>query len=376
MRLLVALCAAQITAYSADLDPSLLEEALLIADQLEDRSYQLRALWGLIHSELVARRPLKALMYARRFESLALTQPGQPEIQLSDHLLGWTNLATGDLITAKKYLEKFLKNYTSPSRRHTVQFGYAKRLTANTALAVVMWLQGLPEQALTLVEDSLAEAEKMQHGATTLYALGYGTCFIALFTRNLGAGRRHLSALDNAVHMFKRWEKLAVAYKGMVARQEGDLALALERFNAALSGNSAAKVGILYALLLLEQAELRCEAGDLDGSERAVELALECQCSAEDVVVVCETLRVTAQIVRARGGDGSAQRAETMLVESIRVARTQRALTLELASATSLARFWTLDGRRDEAKGLLRPIVDQFSEGFNLPPILQARALL
>ncbi len=239
-----------------------------------------------------------------------------------------------------------------------------------------MSLQVLPGQALTLVEDSLAEAEIMQHGASTLYALGYGTCFIALFTRNLGAGRRHLSALDNAVHMFKRWEKLAVAYRGMVARQEGDLALALECFNAALSGKSAAKVGILHALLLLEQAELRCEAGDLDGSERAIELALECQCSAEDVVVVCETLRVGAQIVRVRGGDKSAQRAETMLVESIRVARTQRALTLELASATSLAQFWILDGRREEAKGLLGPIVDQFSEGFNLPPISQARALL
>jgi predicted ATPase/DNA-binding winged helix-turn-helix (wHTH) protein len=376
MKLLTALCAAQISAYSPELDPSLLEEALSIADRFEDRGYQIRSLWGLTHCGMLARQAHQALVYARRLQALAVERPGQPEVQLSDHLLGWAHFGAGDLIEARKYLERFLKEYTSPPRFHAVLFGFAKHVTAKIALAMVMWLQGLPERALALVEEGLAEAERMQHGATTLYALGFGACSIALFTRNLGAGRRHLSALNNAVHIYKRWEKLAIAYKGMVARQDGDLSLALECLSVALTGHSPAKAGTLYPRLLLELAAVRCSAGDFEGSEVAVELAWQCRSGPEDVYVVCETLRVKAEVMRSRDGDGSVQQAEALLVEAIRVARTQRALTLELASATALAQLRISDGRRDEATRLLGQVVAQFTEGFDLSPLLQARALL
>jgi tetratricopeptide (TPR) repeat protein len=336
----------------------------------------LRALWGLIHFNLVARRPRLGLEYARRFRLLALERPGQPEIQMSDHLLGWAHLVAGELILARGHFEDFLGSYISPPRSHAALFGYAKRVTAKGGLAVVLWLQGKPEQALMLAEDGLAEAEKLQHMATTFFALGHGACFIALFTGNLDAGRRHLRALDKAVRLVKRWENTALAYRGMIARQDKELPLALDCFERALSGYSPAKSGLLYPFLLLELAQVRCGLGDFDRAEGALELASECRSGPEDVIVVCRALRVKAEIVLARRGDTAVTQAEVMLLESIRIAKIQQAITLELESATSLARLWVSEGRPDEAKRLLRPIVEQFTEGFALPPLLRAQVLL
>jgi len=375
MKALTALATAQINAHSPDMDPSSLEEALSIADRFGDKIYQMRGSWGLYHSCMMTQDPRRAL-YARRVQSLSLEQPGPSELQMIGVFLGWAHLSIGDLVSAKQHFDKFLTSYISPPRSHAVLFGYAKRVTAKCGLAIVLWLQGRPERALELVEESLAEAEKLRHGATTFYALGYGTCFISMFSGNFDVGRSHLLALGDAARVYRDWKKLVVAYKGMVARQEGDQSLALECLENALTGVSPAKAFVLYPLMLFELADAHCIAGNLEASERAVELALDCSTGPDDVIVVCNALRVKAAIIAARAGDAAAQRVETLLLESIRIARTQRALTLELKSTTELARLWNSQGRSADAKRALEAIVYQMTEGFQLPLLLEARALI
>jgi predicted ATPase len=58
------------------------------------------------------------------------------------------------------------------------------------------------------------------------------------------------------------------------------------------------------------------------------------------------------------------------------VARRQRAKTLELRAATSLARLWRDQGKRAEARDLLAPVYGWFTEGFNTPVLQDAKALL
>lgn len=160
-------------------------------------------------------------------------------------------------------------------------------------------------------------------------------------------------------------------YEGMVARGEGELSLAIECFEAGLAGLSA-RGAFAYPLLLVELAEAYCEAGNVEGAEKTLKLASECRSGPNDVIVVCDALRLEAAIITARTGEAAAQGAETLLLESIRIARTQRALTLELKSATSLARLWNSQGRSADAKRVLEAIVNQMTEGFQLPLLLQA----
>ena len=49
---------------------------------------------------------------------------------------------------------------------------------------------------------------------------------------------------------------------------------------------------------------------------------------------------------------------------------------MELRAATSLAKLRMEEGQRDEARDLLAPVYDWFTEGFDTPDLIDARKLL
>ena len=47
-----------------------------------------------------------------------------------------------------------------------------------------------------------------------------------------------------------------------------------------------------------------------------------------------------------------------------------------MRAARDLARLWAEQGRRAEARDLLAPVYGWFTEGFDLPDLVEAKALL
>jgi predicted ATPase len=70
------------------------------------------------------------------------------------------------------------------------------------------------------------------------------------------------------------------------------------------------------------------------------------------------------------------QRAETSFRQALETARQQQAKSWELRAATSLARLWSEQSRRSEARDLLAPIYGWFTEGFDTADLKDAKALL
>jgi predicted ATPase len=68
--------------------------------------------------------------------------------------------------------------------------------------------------------------------------------------------------------------------------------------------------------------------------------------------------------------------AEACYLKAIAIARKQQAKSLELRAATSLARLWQRQGKRQEAHGLLLEIYNWFTEGFATKDLQEAQALL
>ena len=68
--------------------------------------------------------------------------------------------------------------------------------------------------------------------------------------------------------------------------------------------------------------------------------------------------------------------AETCLQQALDIARRQQAKSLELRAAMSLARLWQRQGKRGEARELLAPIYDWFTEGFDTADLQEAKGLL
>jgi len=61
---------------------------------------------------------------------------------------------------------------------------------------------------------------------------------------------------------------------------------------------------------------------------------------------------------------------------ALAVARHQQAKSLELRAAMSLARLWRSQGKVQQARELLAPIYDWFTEGFDTRDLKEAKALL
>ena len=68
--------------------------------------------------------------------------------------------------------------------------------------------------------------------------------------------------------------------------------------------------------------------------------------------------------------------AETCFHHALEIARTQQAKCFELRTATSLARLWQQQGKRQEAHDLLEPVYGWFTEGFDTADLKDGEALL
>jgi predicted ATPase len=88
-----------------------------------------------------------------------------------------------------------------------------------------------------------------------------------------------------------------------------------------------------------------------------------------------ELHRLKGQLLLSLTADNAAA-AEACYERAINVAQGQGARSLELRSATSLARLWHRQGKVEVARKLLAPIYAWFTEGFDTPDLKEAKALL
>jgi predicted ATPase len=89
-----------------------------------------------------------------------------------------------------------------------------------------------------------------------------------------------------------------------------------------------------------------------------------------------ELLRVDAELTLHNDPPGAGERAEKILLRSLRIARRQFALSWELRTAVTLSFLWHARGRTTEARDLLEPVYRRFTEGFETKDLMQAKSLL
>jgi predicted ATPase len=86
-----------------------------------------------------------------------------------------------------------------------------------------------------------------------------------------------------------------------------------------------------------------------------------------------EAHRVLGDVLLALSDLGAA---EIAFLRAIEIAKEQKTKSWELRAATSLARLWRDQGKRDEARELLAPVYGRFTEGFDTLDLKEAKALL
>ena len=120
-------------------------------------------------------------------------------------------------------------------------------------------------------------------------------------------------------------------------------------------------------------AEGLADAGQVAEGLAAVDQALGQSESTEERWCIAELLRVKGELALLGNSPYAAADHFRRVVDW---ARRQGALSWELRAATSLARMWRDQGRSQEARELLAPVYDRFTEGFESADLRVAKAVL
>jgi predicted ATPase len=158
--------------------------------------------------------------------------------------------------------------------------------------------------------------------------------------------------------------------------KRGDVAAGLAVLRSELERAGEARFLPRFLLPLGEFAACLGEAGEVAQGLATVDRALA-RCKARDERwYVAELMRIKGVLLLGESERQSISAAEQCFGEALEVAKRQGALFWELRSALSLARLRISQDRRDDARVVLAPVYEKFSEGFDITDLHDARAML
>jgi predicted ATPase/DNA-binding winged helix-turn-helix (wHTH) protein len=353
--------------------------ALQLAEQLGDADYLLRALWGLCIDQFNNGEFRKALDYAHRFAEIARGSSNSVDLMMADRLLATTLHYLGDQNLAHQHISRTLSRLSDLSPKpQVIRFRFDLRVSAHYFQARILWLMGLADQSLSVVERNIEEGRASGHALTFCSVLGQGACPISFLAGDLDAAERYCALLIEHTdrHPIRLWNLWARAFRGMVMAKRGGVAAGLPVLRKALELAGEARFLPRFLLPLGELASCLGEAGEVAQGLAAVKEALA-RCEArEERWYEAELLRINGELLLHAGEYRSVVGAEQCFDRALQVARSQGALFWELRTAISLARLRAIQRRPAEAHLTLASVYGKFTEGFEIADLRSARAMM
>ena len=161
----------------------------------------------------------------------------------------------------------------------------------------------------------------------------------------------------------------------------GDTAAGVAHIRQGLAACQGVGPGTLHPYFLSLLAEAYSRAGQPEAGLQVLAESLTLMATTEVRWWEAEAYRLQGEILLTSASSPAATRpmwaeAEACFHQARTVARGQQARALELRAALSLSRLWLQQQKREEARQLLAPLYDWFTEGFDTADLREARTLL
>ncbi len=245
------------------------------------------------------------------------------------------------------------------------EWGLQAREYASRALFCL----GYPDQALEMSQQALRRAEELSHPLTQAMALQ------AVVT-NLVYRREWPQAQERAEALIDLSREHGFGFNSTFgATLQGRALAAQGRHEEGIASIRQSRAGPAYLQNLCYEGEAWLAQGTPEAGLAALGEALEHIEKSDQRSYEAEVYRVKAELLLIQAPPDAAE-AEASLHRALEVARSQSAKSWELRAATSLARLWQRQGKRAEARELLQPVYDWFTEGFDTQDLKDAKALL
>lgn len=354
-----------------------LERAYTLAQQVEDIPRLLTTLYALSDLRTAQGKNRQALAFAEQLLALAQRAADRGYETLGYRMTGVTHFFLGHYREARTQLEAGLTCYSA-----ILQEEADPGTEADIERAVFLWAWlphvllglGYPKQAAASSREALkcVHPDGAAHAQAIMLTIA-AVSFHAMARQRQAALRyaEELLALAMKYEMvgFKGW---AIFFRGWGRMEMGKNQSGLEEmirgWEHLQSTNTQGSLPQLSILL----AEAYMRSGNTQQSSDILTLA-------HDLAIRTETSSHLAEIYRLQGElcqTTDPVQAETLFRQAIDVAQAQETKLWELRATVNLARLWRDEGRAQEAHARLTDIYNWFTEGFDMPDLIEARTLL
>jgi class 3 adenylate cyclase/tetratricopeptide (TPR) repeat protein len=235
-----------------------------------------------------------------------------------------------------------------------------------------LWNLGWPDSALARAKEAVSLGRRLNHPFSMARALFFET----LIHRNRRDRARQQERAAEVVALsemqgfplFVGFGRYYYAAARVVAGDVAGLRESLEALTL-IRETGYQSPGISFFLAETQQA-----AGRLAEAQATVAMGLAISAQLSQPFGDADLHRLDGELILATGG--APEEAAARYQQALDIARVQDAKSLELRAAISLARLWSDQGKRTEARDLLAPLYAWFSEGFDTGDLKDAKALL
>jgi tetratricopeptide (TPR) repeat protein len=312
-----------------------------------------------------------AMQNATECRAIADTVEDPAAMALAHSILGRSLHIAGELDAARVELDALLAERPHAQRASTIYLGYDRHYRAEIALARTLWLEGWPDQAVQRADETLREAERMDRPESLTVVLAWAAS-VFLWIGDLHSAAQHVasSVLHAESQSLEPLMVLGQARRAELAIRRGDAEAGVESLQAALAKIETVNYELITTEFRISLIQGLAVVGRLAKARELSEEAIRTVETKGDLVYLPELLRVRAGLELT---DDEAQRG---LERSLTLSRRQGARSWELRAATDLAARLRARGRSDEARTLLQPVFEQFTEGRETADLKAAQLLL
>lgn len=351
-------------------------KAFEISKEFGDLDAQAEALWGLWMAQVGMGEYKDSLRTAERF--VALASNGLDRF-IGDRMLSMTLFCVGDFRGSRRHAELMMTHETSSESVSTgsVCFRFGQSVSSKIQPAQLLWIQGLPIQAIAAVDVAVGAARASGHAISLCEALARWSCPILV---HVGDFPKADTAVTELIDLAKTnalgpWEVFGRCWKAALLIQRGLQGRGVPLLQNGLTELRSVKLFNLYNVRFLGfLADGLSLLGQHAEARSVIEAAINASEEREELWCVSELHRVKGDVMLRGGGDiDSVQRC---YLRALEVARRQDAISWELRAATSFAGLALDHGYPGDARAVLASVYARFTEGFETADLASARALL
>jgi class 3 adenylate cyclase/predicted ATPase len=364
-----------IKGYAAPETQAVSERAIALCSKTGQVSRVFPALYGLWTYSYISSQTARCRELAADFLELANAQAEMVPRMVGQRCLGASSLVGGSPTIALHHLEQAWALF-DPVRdaESTISYGGELGASIRTYQSSAACLCGYPQRARRWGKESVARALATDHanntGATLLF-----NAVTAWLLRDRQSVTQYIAELQTVCDSYNLpfWEALGMAYQAAVLGWEGRPEEGLEKFSQGTEARANNQIIFLLPGFVLIKADLLRNLGRTQDALASIAEGLDFSSATQERWCDPELHRVRGELYASSSQQGDTEAAYS---DALTIARAQEAKWWELRATVSLARLWQRQNKTSEARELLAPIYNWFTEGFDTQDLKEAKVLL